>query len=105
MFIHDGINIPYAPPKDPDSVMDYGCNYTSWLAKDEVIGTSIWLVDGVVTTSGDPLVTSNPVLSGAITGVTLTLGVENDDYTLTNRITTDQGRTEDRSMIIQCRSK
>lgn len=98
MLIHDGINIPVAPNKDPESVIDYGCDWAEWLKDGESITNSQWLpVTG--------LTLSNDLVNGAITSVTLAGGTVNDKYTLTNRITTSLGRTEDRSMKIFCRQK
>lgn len=99
-FFHDGLNIPVAPIKDPNSVMDYGCDWSSgdWLEDGETISNSVWLIP-------DGLTGSNEINTGTMTGVTLSGGVEFDDYTITNRVTTSMGRTDDRSMIIQCRSK
>jgi len=96
-FIHDGSTIPLAPVKDPDSTIDYGCDWSSWLAESENISASSWLVSG--------LDTSGEVNNGVITGVTLSGGTVGESYQLTNRVTTSFGRTEDRSMIIRCLNK
>ena len=99
IFKHDGTKIPLAPNKDPNSIIDYGCDWTDWLAQGEVISTSTWLTTPTgltqVTTVKENFVTS-VFLSGGTAGIT---------YTLTNRIVTSQSRTEDASMYIKCQQK
>jgi len=97
-FIHNGFDIPDAPPKDPNSVADYGCDWSAWLQTGETISVSAWVIQAGLTQDSD-------VNSGVITGVTLSGGTEYDEYLITNRITTSLGRIEDRSMKIFCRNK
>lgn len=98
MFTSDGSKIPDAPNKDPDSSVDYGCDWAAWLKDGESISLSEWLpVTG--------LTQSNSLINGAITAVTLDGGTIGERYKLTNRITTSLGRTEDRSMFILCKGK
>lgn len=98
LFVHNGKFIPDAPPKDPDSIIDYGIDWSSWLASGETLSTSIWVIPGDLTGSGETFTTTETkvFLSGGVVGTT---------YTLTNRITTNGGRTEDRSMLIKCQEK
>jgi len=98
MFIHDGETIPTAPTKDPDAVIDYGSDWRAWLQDGESISVSAWLIPNGLTGS----IETN---AQGITGVTLSGGSSGDNYTITNRITTSLGRTEDRSMHIRCRNK
>jgi len=97
MFIHDGIKIPTAPYKDPDSTVDYGCDWTEWLNAGETISTSTWIVTG--------LTKGTEANSAGITSVMLSGGTVDDSHTLTNQIITDQGRTEQRSMVITIKEK
>jgi hypothetical protein len=102
-FISDGSFIVQAPDKDPDSIIDYGCDWGDaavgpWLATGETITTSTWIVPaGLVSVSESNTTTATAIfLSGGVIGTT---------YTLTNRIVTSAGRTEDRSMLIACAPK
>lgn len=97
MFMHDGNSIPNAPAKDPDSTIDYGCDWSGWLQTAETVTASAWTVAG--------LTTSSEVNTGIITGVMLAGGTAGEFYILTNRITTNFGRVVDRSMTIECREQ
>jgi hypothetical protein len=79
--------------KDPEAVLDYSVDWTRWLAGDE-IATSEWIVAAGITKASE---TNSPTkatvwLSGRAAGLS---------YSVTNRITTTGGRTEDRSFMIR----
>jgi len=96
LFYHDGKTIPTAPtPKDPDSVLDYGCDWSGWLQDAETVTASAWIVE-------DGLTGSAETNTGLVTGVMLSGGVDGTTYTITNRIDTSLGRTINRSMLIEC---
>ena len=97
-FYSDGTFIPDAPPKDPDSIIDYGVDWSAWLGSGETIITSAWPETGGLVNEIESftLTRSSIFVSGGTVGAS---------YTLTNRITTNFGRTEDRSMIINCQEK
>ena len=97
-FVSDGEFIPDAPPKDPDSIIDYGVDWATWLASGETITTSTWPELGDLTSVSESNTTTATAIfiSGGVLGAT---------YTLTNRIVTSAGRTEDRSMYIACQEK
>lgn len=97
MFTHDGTKIPTAPYKDPDSTVDYGCDWTAWLQTGEIITTSTWTASG--------LTKGTETNSAGITSVLLSGGTVGTSYTVTNQIDTDQGRIEQRSMIITVKEK
>lgn len=97
-FVNDGRSIPRAPFKDPDSVIDYGCDFTEWLDEGETIDSSTWLpVSGLTLTYS--------ANTGYITGITVTGGEVGKRYILTNRVTTTDGRIEERSMRIVVKQK
>lgn len=83
--------------KDPDSVIDYVWDWSAWLGADTIL-TSTWIVPtGLTKTSQSNTTTTATVwLSGG------TLGAS---YQVTNRIVTNQGRTEDRTMEIVIRER
>lgn len=80
--------------KDPDAVLDYKWDWSSWLAAGETITTSTVTVPaGITKDSATNTTTAATVwLSG---------GTKDTHYTVTNRIVTNQGRTDDRSITIR----
>lgn len=103
----------YPAPKDPNSIMDYGRNWGGdygFLAIDETIISSQWIIDS----DDEPVPTltiSDPQGDGISedlksTFIWLKGGTIGIKYNLTNRIvTSDNGRTEDRTAIIFCEAK
>lgn len=84
--------------KDPDAVLDYSVDWSKWLAGDQ-IETSTWSVsDPAIEASGDSNTTTR-------TTVWLAGGVAGQSYTVTNRITTTGGRTDDRSLVLQVQDR
>jgi hypothetical protein len=77
--------------KDPNAVLDYTIDWTRWLAGDQ-IATSEWLVPLGLTKTADSKTASSAT-------VWLSGGTAGQSYTVTNRVTTSAGRTEDRSFI------
>ena len=79
--------------KDPNAVLDYTIDWTRWLAGDQ-IATSEWIVPSGMTKMADSK-------TAASATVWLSGGGMGQSYTVTNRITTAAGRTEDRSFTIR----
>lgn len=84
--------------KGPDAVLDYSVDWSKWLAGDQ-IQTSAWSVS-------DPAIEATDD-SNTPTRATVWLagGVAGQSYTVTNRITTSGGRTDDRSLVIQVQDR
>jgi len=83
--------------KDPDATLDYGMDWSDWLAAAEVIDESAWSVQ-----ADSGLVASAPSHDDSATLVWLAGGsAGNIPWRVTNRITTDLGRTEDRSFFVR----
>lgn len=81
------------PYKDPDAVLDYGIDWTSWLNGD-VIATSIWVVpEGI--TAGDESKSENA------TTIWLSGGAAGGVYKIVNRITTAAGREIDQGVTLR----
>lgn len=81
--------------KDPDATLDYTIDWTEWLsAIDDTISTSTWVAQAGLTVDSDTntTTTATAFVSGGTAGTTLTL---------TNRITTVGGRTDDRSITLK----
>lgn len=79
--------------KDPDAVLDYTFDWTQWLAGD-TISNSTWNVPAGLTSTGSASTATSATvwLSGGTAGLS---------YEVSNRITTANGRTDDRSIIIK----
>lgn len=90
--------------KDPDAVLDYVFNWGEWLANGEEIVTSTFYIDGVLSSTVPWTIALVPD-STAVTLLTATIwlsgGTLGERYTITNRIVTDQGRTDDRSAVVR----
>lgn len=80
--------------KDPSSVLDYGFDWSEWLGSGDIIVASSWIFDVVGLTTEDDL------FGDDATSIWLSGGTDGVDYLVTNRITTLDGRTEDRTMQI-----
>jgi len=84
--------------KDPDAVLDYSVDWSKWLAGDQ-IQTSAWTVS-------DPgLEAAEDSNTGTRATVWLSSGAVGQSYTVTNRITTSGGRTDERSFAIQVQDR
>lgn len=80
--------------KDPDATLDWIFDWSSWLQAGETISSSEFIVSAGLTVG----VTSNTTISAT---VWLSGGSTGQVYQVTNRITTNQGRTDDRSIRIR----
>jgi len=83
--------------KDPQASLDYGFNYTDWLAVGETITTSTW-----ASTPAGLTVGTNSIGTG-ITVVWLSGGTVGVTYSVTNHVTTTIGsihREDDRTLEI-----
>jgi hypothetical protein len=85
--------------KDPDAVLDYGFDWGPWLGTD-TIATSTWIVESPLT-----IVPASESNDSTTTLVYISGGTAGQDYDLTNRITTNDGRTDDRTIKIKVRSR
>lgn len=83
--------------KDPDVTLDYGFDWTDYLAAGETITSSAWAIEG-----GDvQLLFVNATNAAGMTNCFVSGGTKGQVYTLRNRITTDQGRSDERSWTIR----
>ena len=79
--------------KDPDSVLDYKFDWSTWLGADTISTSSITVPTGITLDSDtNDTTTATAWLSGGSVG---------SSYTVTNRIVTAAGRTADRSITIK----
>lgn len=85
---------------DPQSVLDYAINWTAWLAASETISVSTWTVPVGITQT-----TPAPSIAAGVTTIWLTGGTLMTSYTVTNHITTNQGRQQDQTITLQVRER
>lgn len=83
--------------KDPDAILDYTVDWSRWLGTD-TIATSQWTVPTGLT---EVTATNTPTSAT----VWLSGGTAGQAYTVTNRITTSGGRTDERSVVINVRDR
>lgn len=87
-------------PKDPDAVLDYQFDWSLYLQPGESIVTSTFIVVG-----SDSLVLDNESIDGGFTTFWATGGVAGEAAQITNRITTNQGRTDDDTSTLRIRPR
>lgn len=85
---------PSQKVKDSDAVLDFEFNYEEWLSPSEVIQSYVIVASPGITVQSDTNTDDKVTvwLSGGTAGV---------PYTVTCRITTNQARTDDRTMTIR----
>lgn len=85
----------FSTTKDPDAVLDYSIDWSSWLGED-TISTSAWVVTG----PDSALAVDNDTNDTTTATVWLSGGTANNVYYARNRITTAGFRTEDRTITL-----
>lgn len=79
--------------KDPDAELDYGFDWTNWLQTTETLSSSDWTVpDGLTFVKKEKTTTE--------TKVWVKGGTPRKKYILTNKIETNEGRVDNRSLKI-----
>ena len=78
--------------KDPDAVLDYSLNLTSWLVGETITAITIVKAAGVT-------VDSSSIVSGNRIVLWVSGGYANSPDSVTVRFTTSAGRTDDRTMF------
>lgn len=87
--------------KDPQSVLDYAVDWSTWLASGDTITSSSWSVSG----PDSALVIDTDTNDTTSATVWLSAGTLSKTYSVVNRVVTDQGRTDDRTIRITVMSK
>jgi hypothetical protein len=82
--------------KDPNSTIDFAVDWAEWLNTGDNVTVSTWETPTGLTLSSSSV--SNNVARAFLTG-----GLAGVDYLITNRVTTQGGRIEDRSILVQVR--
>lgn len=83
--------------KDPSAVLDYRIDWAEWLPDDDKIVNATFIV------SDDDIVVEDVLYTDSSATVWLSGGVAGQRYTVTNHIVTEDGREDDRSIIIVCK--
>lgn len=83
--------------KDPNALLDYVADWSEWLDTD-TIATSTWTVPAGLTNEGEQNTTTTAT-------VWLSGGTAGTSYTVTNRISTAGGRTDDRSITVKVKER
>jgi len=83
--------------KDPDAVLDYKIDWSTWLGAD-TIATSSWELPPGITKDSDSNTTTD-------TTIWVSGGNKGQKYTVVNRIATTAGRTDDRSFVLSVSEK
>lgn len=86
--------------KDPDAHLDYGFDWADWLDGD-TISSSSWIIEG----PDEVLTQDNPGHDDTTTSVWLAGGTLDEDYILTNRVTSAANRVDDRSYKVCIRAR
>ena len=84
--------------KDPDATLDFGFDWSDWLARGETITDSQWGVD-----TGINLELSENTTKA--TKVWLSGGTVGETYEAVNRVTTSAGRIDDRTLSVRVRER
>ena len=85
--------------KDPDATLDYSIDWSLWLAND-TISSSSWVVE-----SGIDIVPASETFDDTTTRLFLSGGAVGGKYTITNQITTNGSRTDERSFEITVKER
>jgi hypothetical protein len=84
--------------KDPNAVLDYAIDWSKLLAEDQ-IAESRWSVSDPALEATDDTSTATQAT------VWLSGGAVGQSYTVTNKITTQAGRIDERSFIVQVQDR
>lgn len=84
--------------KDPDATLDWIFDWNLWLGETETISAAEFIVDPGITVenSSNTQKTATVWLSG---------GTEGQVYRITCRVTTNEGRIDDRSFTLRCTNR
>lgn len=84
--------------KDPASVVDYSFDWSGWLTPGETISEDTWSIDPA---SGGAPTLGSEIGAGNTRGIYVSGGIPGHRYRLSCLITTDAGRTAERSVTLR----
>lgn len=86
--------MPKSFDKDPNAILDYAVDWSQWLTSGETISVSTFTVGSGLTKEAESNTTTKAT-------VWLSGGTAGKVYRVVNRITTNQARTDDRTLLIK----
>lgn len=92
--------LSWPEPKDPDEVLDYQVDWSRRLKAGETLVTSEFTAAGSLTFE-----ITDTSLNGGLTTFWAQGGAVGETVRITNRVTTNQGRTYDQTGRLQIRAK
>ena len=87
---------------DPDAYLDYPQDWTKWLVGDDVLETVQVIADPVVTVAASAVAPGGQI---CYAWLSLDNPEPNGKYDVTYRITTAEGRIDDRSFTLVCKER
>lgn len=84
--------------KDPDATLDYHVDWSAWLADGETIDTAAWTV-------AEGITEASTSATDTVATVWLSGGTDGQTYAATCRVTTTDGRIDDRTITIRVRER
>lgn len=88
------------PPKDPDSVVDYGLDWTPRLSGD-TIADSEWIIEEAIIEEEASIEIESEEFSATAAMIWLSGGAAGEKHIITNRVTTVGGRIFDQSVQLR----
>lgn len=86
--------------KDSNAKLDFAIDWTPWLQSGDTITTATWTVPAGITQA-----TPAPSVTGGKATIWLEGGTVGASYAVTCRVTTTQGRIDDRTITILIRER
>ena len=92
-------------PFDPSSTtqLDYTVSWADWLATGDTVESAVWICSAGIEESTDPAKSNTTTTCTVFVKPTALIGAAGTTETLTCRVTTVGGRTDDRSMTLKVR--
>lgn len=88
--------------KDPQARLDYGFDWSAWLASGETITTSTWSI----TLAPDAVLTiASSTNDASTTTIWASAGTLGEDYKITNHVVSSAGREDDRTHLLKVRER
>jgi len=92
-------------PHDPDAVLEYGFDYSTWLEADETIEDATWTLSPTGVGALEKATVHEESITDGKCVVWLQGGVEGVVYLATCHITTSAGRQDDRTLKIRVKQR
>lgn len=84
--------------KDPNAALYYGFDWSDWFASGETIDTVVWTVPAGLTGGTE-------ANDGEVVKILLSGGTAGEEYEVSARITTTDGQTDERTLLIRCEER